>query len=157
VDLVHAHQYTPFLYALLGRWLYRRPPVLFMEHGRHHPDYPRRKRIWANRLLLEKRDRVVGVGETVRRALIANEGLPAGRVSVISPGAPLAPPLNGARTRGEVRRELGFDADELVMFQVARLDPVKDHATAVRTLARVLPCRPDACLVVVGEGPERPA
>jgi glycosyltransferase involved in cell wall biosynthesis len=157
VDLVHAHQYTPFLYALLGRWLYRRPPVLFMEHGRHQPDYPRRKRIWANRLLLEKRDRVVGVGETVRRALIENEGLPAGRVSVIYNGVHLAPLLNGAHNRGEVRRELGLGADDLVMFQVARLDPIKDHATAVRTLARVLPHRPDASLVVVGEGPERPS
>jgi glycosyltransferase involved in cell wall biosynthesis len=157
IDLVHAHQYTPFLYTLVGRWFYRRPPVLFMEHGRHQPDYPRRKRIWANRLLLERRDRVVGVGETVRRALIDNEGLPPERVAVVYNGVHLEPLLNGAANREEVRRELGFAADDLVIFQVARLDPIKDHATALRTLARVLPARPNAFLVVVGEGPERAA
>ena len=46
-------QYGPFFYALLARWGYRRPPILFLEHGRHFPDYPRRKRILANRLLLD--------------------------------------------------------------------------------------------------------
>src|SRR5262249_13591785 len=36
VDLVHAHQYTPFFYAMMARLLYRRPPILFTEHGRHY-------------------------------------------------------------------------------------------------------------------------
>src|SRR6266536_3003325 len=31
VDLIHAHQYTPFFYALMARLVYRRSPVLFME------------------------------------------------------------------------------------------------------------------------------
>jgi len=66
VDLVHAHQYTPFFYGAMARLLFRPPPVLFTEHGRWYPDYPRPKRILANRLLLDRRDRVIGVGESVR-------------------------------------------------------------------------------------------
>src|SRR5947209_13531305 len=31
VALVHAHQYTPFFYALAARLFYRRPPILFTE------------------------------------------------------------------------------------------------------------------------------
>ena len=42
VDLLHVHQYTPFFYAMTARVLCRRPPVLFTEHGRWYPDYPRR-------------------------------------------------------------------------------------------------------------------
>jgi glycosyltransferase involved in cell wall biosynthesis len=38
---------------------------------------------------------------------------------------------------------------------VARLDYLKDHATAVRTLGQVARGRPDARLVLAGEGPER--
>ena len=45
VDLVHAHQYTPFFYSLTARLLVRRLGIMFTEHGRHFPDYPRRKRI----------------------------------------------------------------------------------------------------------------
>lgn len=62
VDLIHAHQYVPFFYSLASRLFYRRPPVVFTEHGRVHPDWRRRKRVVANRLLLSRRDRVVGVG-----------------------------------------------------------------------------------------------
>jgi glycosyltransferase involved in cell wall biosynthesis len=154
VDLVHAHQYTPFFYALMGRWVCRRPPVLFTEHGRHQPDYPRRKRMLANRLLLEKRDRVVGVGRAVRDALIANEGIPPPRVAVLYNGVDLQP-FAAAADRDAARREMGLGPEHLVLIQVARLDYLKDHLTAVRTLERVLARRPEARLVLVGEGPER--
>lgn len=157
VDLVHAHQYTPFFYTLAARRLYRRPPLLFTEHGRHHPDYPRRKRMLANRLLLEARDRVVGVGQAVRQALIHNEGIPDHRVGVIYNGVNLAPFSNGRPDRLAVRREIGVGADDLVLLQVARLNYLKDHATALRTLARLRPERPNARLILVGEGEERNA
>ncbi len=156
-DLVHAHQYAPFFYALAARRLYRRPPLLFTEHGRQHPDYPRRKRIVANRLLLEARDRVVGVGQAVRRALINNEGIPDHRVEVIYNGVNLAPFSNGRPDRLAVRREIGVGADDLVLLQVARLNYLKDHATALRTLGRLRRERPTARLVLIGEGEERRA
>jgi glycosyltransferase involved in cell wall biosynthesis len=155
VDLLHAHQYTPFFYSLTARFLYRRPAVLFTEHGRHYPDYPRRKRMLANRLLLQRRDCVVGVGEAVRQALIRNEGLSPERVSVIYNGIDLAAFANGVHERLAVRQEIGVGASDLVLLQVARLDYLKDHATALRMLERVVKSCPQARLVLVGEGPER--
>jgi glycosyltransferase involved in cell wall biosynthesis len=155
VSLLHAHQYTPFFYALAARLLCRRPPVLFTEHGRWYPDYPRRKRILANRLLLERRDRVIGVGEAVRQALIRNEGIPARRVEVIYNGVDVAAFSRRTADREGLRREMGLAADDLVILQVARLDHLKDHATAIRTVERVVGLRPDVRLVLIGEGPER--
>jgi len=157
VDLVHAHQYTPFFYALLARFLYRRPPVLFTEHGRHYPDYPRRKRILANRVLLQRRDRVVGVGQAVRQALIANEGIPAERIAVLYNGIDLTSFSSDAAGGLAVRQELGLSPQDLVIVQVARLDYLKDHATAIRALERVVQQRPEARLLLVGEGPQREA
>lgn len=156
VDLIHAHQYTPYFYASLARRLYRRPPILFTEHGRFFPDLPNRKRIIANRLLLERRDRVVGVGESVRQALIHNEGIPPSRVGVIYNGVDLEAFSSEAADRESVRRELGLRSDEFAIFQVARLDHLKDHSTAIRTIARVVQRRPVARLVLIGEGPEEP-
>jgi glycosyltransferase involved in cell wall biosynthesis len=46
------------------------------------------------------------------------------------------------------------EGGDFVILQVARLDYLKDHATALRGLAQVLPQRPNARLVLVGEGPE---
>jgi L-malate glycosyltransferase len=155
VDLVHAHQYTPFFYGLSARLFHRRPAVLFTEHGRHFPDYPRPKRKVVNRLLLERRDRVIGVGQAVRRALIDNEGIPARRVSVIYNGIDTGNIAALNHDRDAVRRELGFGSGEFVILLVARLDYLKDHATAVRTMKRVIAQCPQARLVLVGEGPEQ--
>lgn len=157
VDLLHAHQYTPFFYGMTARVMCRRPPVLFTEHGRWYPDYPRRKRIVANRLLLERRDRVVGVGQSVRQALVDNEGFPSDRVEVIYNGVDMTPFTHAQLERATVRSELGAPEDEVLILQVARLDPLKDHATAVRTLSRVVHAGVKARLVLVGEGPEEPA
>jgi glycosyltransferase involved in cell wall biosynthesis len=155
VALLHAHQYTPFFYALTARWLGRRIPVLFTEHGRHFPDYPRRKRIIANWLLLSRRDRVVGVGEAVRRALVANEGIAAERVGVIYNGVNLEPFSLRSSDRDSARREMRVGPNDLVVIQVARLDYLKDHLTALRALDHVAARRRDVRLVLVGEGPER--
>ncbi|HEX8200995.1 MAG TPA: glycosyltransferase [Isosphaeraceae bacterium] len=156
VGLVHAHQYTPFFYAAAARLGAARPPIAFTEHGRTFPDYRRPKRVVANRLLLRWRDRVVGVGHDVRRALVEHEGIPPGRVEVIYNGIDMAPiaPADDPEARDRARRELGVGPEDFVAIQVARLDPVKDHPLALRALARVVARRPEARLVVVGEGPE---
>jgi glycosyltransferase involved in cell wall biosynthesis len=111
----------------------------------------------VNRLLLERRDRVVGVGQSVRRALIQNEGIPASRVGVIYNGIDTANFRGALHDKASVRRDLGLDPADFVVLMVARLDYLKDHATAVRTIQRVIAQRPKAKLVLVGEGPERNA
>ncbi|MBX9789759.1 MAG: glycosyltransferase [Pirellulales bacterium] len=159
IDLVHAHQYTPFFYVVAARHFHRRPPILFTEHGRWFPDFPRPKRMLFNRLFMGSRDRAVGVGEAVRRALVDNEGLPPDRVSVIYNGVDLAPyraclsDRQGIRTR--VRADLGVSESELVLAQIARLDDLKDHATAVRAMSRIAAAVPSSLLLIVGDGPER--
>jgi sugar transferase (PEP-CTERM/EpsH1 system associated) len=157
VDLIHAHQYTPFFYSLIARLRARRPPILFQEHGRHHPDTRRVKRVLANRILLERRDRVVGVGESVRQALIEKEGIPAGRVSVIYNGIDLPPRGFVQSERAVARQELGVGPAEPLIIQVARLDYLKDHATAIRSIAHVVNRWPNARLFLVGDGPLREA
>src|SRR5262249_18014978 len=103
-----------------------------------------------------RRDRVVGVGESVRRALIDNEGFPCHRVQVIYNGVDLTPFAEAGSQRSAIRSELGVSANELLILQVARLDALKDHATAVRTLSHVVSRGIKAQVVLVGEGPEEP-
>ena len=153
VDLVHAHQYTPFFYSAMARFPSRRPPILFTEHGRPFPDYPRPKRLAANRVLLGRRDRIVAVGQAVRQALIVNEGIPDRRVEVIYNGIDMTA-FSAGGDRSALRHELDLGPDDLVLLQVARLDPYKDHATALRTIEIVARSRPEARLVLVGEGSE---
>lgn len=159
VDMIHAHQHAPFFYSALSRLGRSAPPILFTEHGRHHPDHPGLKRRLANRLLLRPRDRIVAVGEAVRSALIHNEGLPAHRVSVAYNGIPIDrfDRTFSTEERAEARREMGVELDNLLLIQVARLDYLKDHATALRVLRRLADRAPEARLALVGEGPEESA
>ncbi|MFZ5830720.1 MAG: glycosyltransferase [Planctomycetota bacterium] len=155
VELVHAHQYTPFFYAAAARRFRSGPPILFTEHGRWFPDLPNRKRMIFNRLMLRRSDRVVGVGESVRRALVRNEGLPSRRVGVIYNGVDAAAFARNGHPAALVRAECGVAPDDFVVIQVARLDHLKDHVTAIRTIERLSKRCPQARLILVGDGPEQ--
>lgn len=157
-SLFHAHQYTPFFQCMLSRGLLGGRPIVFTEHGRHFPDLPSRKRSIVNRLLLRRSDRLIGVGEAVRLALIQNEGLPANRVEVVYNGVDLealAKPSPGAREK--IRQELELKSDQFVLTQVARLHQLKDHQTALRAIAGAVRAVPHLHLLIVGDGEERAA
>lgn len=158
VDVLHAHQYTPFFQSLIGRLSRWQTPIVFTEHGRHFPDSRSAKRVAVNRLLMRRRDRVIGVGASVRRTLIANEGISADRVEVIYNGVELGPfeaVRDDSVLRREVRNELGLADDERVILQVARLNPLKDHLTAISTIRKLRDYGVKARLVLAGEGEER--
>jgi L-malate glycosyltransferase len=106
----------------------------------------------ANRLLLERRDRVVAVGHAVKQALIEKEGLPPARVEVVYNGVELSPYLERRGDRLAVRQEIGVEPDAFVIIQVARLNHLKDHGTALRALTRIVRQRDDVRLVLVGIG-----
>ncbi|RMG01842.1 MAG: glycosyltransferase [Planctomycetota bacterium] len=157
VDVYLAHQYTPFFYTLLSRRGGSRPPIVFVEHGRFHPDRRSWKHIVVDRLLLRKRDRVLAVGKQVASALVRNEGIPARRIEVVYNGVDTASIAAIGGVRAEVRRELHLDDDAPVAIQVARLDPIKDHMTSLAAFRQVRARFPHARLVIVGDGPQREA
>lgn len=156
VDIVHAHQFTPYFYATLARIPFRTPPVLFTEHGRFHPDYPRPKRMLYNKIATSRRDRVVAVGEAVRQALINNEGFPPNRVEVIYNGINLVPFHDASnQSTNRIRAEFSIPDSTFLVAHVARLDPIKDHVTAIRAVSNLVESGIDAKLLIVGDGPER--
>ncbi len=138
IDLLHAHQYTPFFYASLSRRFSKTPAILFTEHGRHYPDPRKFKRVIANQLLLRKHDRITAVGAWVKQALVDKEGLPDKRIQVIYNGIDpqqFQPVNQRLEERTAVRTELDLTDDQIIVAQVARFHPVKDHATALNAWA----------------------
>lgn len=154
IDLYHAHQYTPFFYAAWSRRWRAKPYILFTEHGRHYPDYRRPKRVVVNRFLLRRHDRVNAVGHFVKQALVNHEGIAPGRIEVIYNGIDpqqFADARN-EQTRSAIRTELGIGDEQVMVLQVARFHPVKDHATAIRAMALAVQEAPQAVLVLAGDG-----
>ena len=55
LDIVHAHQYSPFFYAALAKVLcLGKPKLILTEHGRHYPDKVSPVRRAINRLVLDQ-------------------------------------------------------------------------------------------------------
>ncbi|MEO2045794.1 MAG: glycosyltransferase [Pirellulales bacterium] len=156
-DLIHCHQYTPYFYGVTARGIFGRLPIVFTEHGRHHPDQRKWKRVLFNRIADRSSDRVIGVGEAVKRALVANEGFHEKRVGVIYNGVPLAPIMEATADREGVRREFDVPQNGKIIIQVARLDYLKDHITAVRAVRELTTSDALVYWLVVGDGPERAA
>ena len=155
VDLVHAHQYTPFFYSVAARGIFGRVPLVFTEHGRHFPDERRWKRVVFNRTMARSNDRIIGVGESVKRALVTNEGFPDSRVGVIYNGVPVFNNVDKPVDHVAVRQELDMPPDAHVIVQVARLDYLKDHLTAARAFGQLVNRVPNVYWLIVGDGPER--
>lgn len=135
IQLLHAHQYTPFFYASLSRGLFRsRPRVMFTEHGRHYPDVRKFRHVIANKVLLRRDDRVTAVGQFVKQAVVDKEAIGADRIEVIYNGIDtnkFTPDTDGS-LRTAARASLGIDPQRPVVLQVARFHAVKDHETAIR-------------------------
>ncbi|MDO4568880.1 MAG: glycosyltransferase [Planctomycetia bacterium] len=162
VDLVHAHQYTPFFYALASRGLRRTPPLLFTEHGRFYPDIPNWKHKIFNRLLIGSQDRATAVSDSVRLAVERCEGISASRIDLIYNGIDgerFLPNRLTPEEKGDLRRSLGVAEKEKVILLTARLDPIKDHRTALLAFQKLLqtPLETPVVLLMAGDGPERRA
>lgn len=159
IEVLHAHQYTPFFYSALAKRKCRtaRPKLFFTEHGRHYPDKVNWKRRMANMLVLARyADSIGACSRFSADAVVKVDGFP--RCSVILNGVP----LEKFRRRGTLeerkalRRSLGLDEARPVVVCVARFHPVKDHMTLLKAWKIVADRHPDAQLLLLGEGEERP-
>lgn len=158
VQVVHAHQYTPFFYSALARVAAGGGPrVIFTEHGRHFPDTVGRMRRWSNRWVLSRlateTNAVCGFSA---RALQSIDGFSRTKVDVIENGIDLDRyhrPVDVASAKRHVKLSEG----RRYIATVARFHPVKDHPTLLDAFGIVAAAVPDVDLLLVGDGPLRPA
>jgi L-malate glycosyltransferase len=153
IDVLHCHQYSPFVYGRIAAMWNRRLRIVYTEHGRLSDAPPSWKRRLVNPLLSRFDGRIVAVSHELRDYMIESR-FPRERVSVIHNGIE---PGQAASTldRRRARMLLGLDERAFVVTTVARLDPVKDLITLLDAFAFVRKRVPSARLVIVGDGPER--
>lgn len=152
IDVVHTHNYSPWIYAGLSQ-PGSRVRLVHTEHSIVDGGF--RRRLWAERWLSRSTDAVVAVSDDVRDGLVHLAGIDARRVRVIVNGVDTTHYAPSAALRSRARSELGIAADELVFGTVARLVPVKDQSTLVRAFGQVVELHQKSRLVLVGDGPLR--
>jgi L-malate glycosyltransferase len=153
IDVLHCHQYSPFVYGRFATVWNRRLKIVYTEHGRLSDARPSRKRRLVNPWLSRFDGSIVAVSHELREYMI-DARFPRDRVDVVHNGVePAAVPSGADRRRA--RHELGLDDRAFVVATVARLDPVKDLTTLLEAFAIVRRRVPSAQLLIVGDGPER--
>jgi glycosyltransferase involved in cell wall biosynthesis len=156
VEVLHAHQYTPFFYAALAKPLCRPMPKLILtEHGRHFPDVVSTERAAVNRLVLDHlADEVNACIGFSAKALCRKDGFRGSRIRVIQNGIDVdryAP----AEDQAAHKKSLGLDPDRRYVVHVARHHPVKDQPTLLRGFAAAAEHHEDVDLLMAGDGPLR--
>jgi glycosyltransferase involved in cell wall biosynthesis len=156
VELIHAHQYSPFFYAALAKGLCGlRPRLILTEHGRHYPDKVSPLRRAVNRLVLDHlADAVTACCRFSAEGLSKVDGFAGRRIEVIENGIEVDR-YGPATNKQTAKEKVGLDADRQYIIHVARHHPVKDQPTLLRGFAATAPGLPGVDLLMVGDGPLR--
>jgi glycosyltransferase involved in cell wall biosynthesis len=138
-DLVHTHLVHADVYgAFAGH------PLVSTKHN----DDPFRAGAFrfVERALARRTRRIITITNALARFQIERVGLPADKVEVIHYGLDAPPAAWGTNSPDEAR------PGERILLAVCRLEPQKGVDVAIRALTEI----PNARLVVLGEGPQRP-
>lgn len=155
VAVVHAHQYSPMVYAVLAGLGLRGTTLVYTEHGRNYPEHLSWKRRLVNPLLGRLADHLVSISHSTRHSMISCDRLPAGRIRVIHNGVDVRR-ARGSAPAGQKRAELGIPEGCAVVGSAARLEEVKNLPMMLRAFRQVLAARRDTVLVVAGTGSLEP-
>jgi L-malate glycosyltransferase len=154
-DVVHAHQRPAFFYGLLAGLLHA-TPLVYTEHGPGEGRGPSRKKKMFNRLLARRARRITAVAEDLKRRLIEVEGFNSLQIDVIPNGVDLGR-FGSPVSQAVARARHGLPPQAQILGTVGRLHAVKNQALLLHVIARLNKRVPNALLVVVGSGAERPA
>lgn len=152
-DVVQAHGGSTLKYtipAVIGR----RVKVVYRQIGPTSPKMMGPLRRAGNSLLMRRADRVVPVGEAVRRNVVEIFRIPGERVITIPNGVDPSR-LNPVKGRQETRRALGIPPTSPVLLSLGALTWEKDPIAHVKIGAHLVRRLPEAVHIIVGDGPMR--
>ena len=152
IDIVHCHQYTPYIYGVFAAML-TSTKVIFTEHGRFYPDSSTWKRKLINPLLNLFTSATTAISNATKDALVMYENIPRGSIEVVYNG--IAPLTYDDAEVTRLKTKYDIAANQLCIGTIARLDPIKNHKMMLHAFKEVLNKGILAKLVIVGDGEER--
>jgi glycosyltransferase involved in cell wall biosynthesis len=152
IDILHCHQYTPWVYGALASWLTGRK-IIFTEHGRFYPDQSSWKRRYINPFLARITDHITAISKATKQALVDFEFLHSDKIEVIYNGI-VGFDANPQQS-DKLRKELKIPQETLVLGTISRLDPIKNHGLLINAFAEVLDKYPNCLLLIIGDGETR--
>lgn len=156
IQVMHAHQYTPFFYSALAKaWSSANYKLILTEHGRHFPDVVSFKRRMANRWILSRYLNAINACCLFSAtALAKNDGFTTHPIEVIENGIEWER-YQTHSDKTTLRAKLGLDANRKYVACVARFHPIKDHTSLLQGFAQLAKQQTNVDLLLIGDGPRR--
>jgi glycosyltransferase involved in cell wall biosynthesis len=157
--IVHTHTAKAGTLGRLAAIATGVPIVVHTYHGHVLNGYFSPAKTWVftmiERLLALGTTRLLAVSNRVRGELLEKGiGRPE-RFQVVPLGFDLDVLQQASRRRGELRAELGLDANAPLIGIVARLVPIKAHEVFFDAAARIAAQLPEARFLIIGDGERR--
>jgi glycosyltransferase involved in cell wall biosynthesis len=148
-DVIHCHQYTPFVYGVLAS-LFTGAKVIFTEHGRFYPDYGTWKRKLINPLFSVFTANIMAISQATKQALVKFEGFNADKIEVIYNGIADKSGIEVDETSLKVQ----FDIPQstFIFGTISRLQPIKNQSMMIKAFKQVHDQVKDIHLLIVGDG-----
>jgi glycosyltransferase involved in cell wall biosynthesis len=152
IDILHCHQYTPYVYGLLAS-LGTPCKIIFTEHGRFFPDTKKLKRVMINPVFEKFTRSITAISSATVDALVQFENFSRKRIMLIYNGLDDAGYQN--RNSEKLKQKYHISENDFVLGTVARLDPIKNQKMMLHALAELLKQRGNIKLLIIGDGSER--
>ena len=157
LDILHARGWPTLVETAVAALLANITTTVYGFHGKTIDDlqgigFVRRL---AQRLFIRSYSRIITLNQLMASDFAGECGLPPNQVRIIPNGVDIHH-FSPRADRSDLRKQFGLPPDRLILGNVARLDPVKNHEMIIRTLPRLRqhPSRP--FVLLVGEGGHRP-
>ena len=153
VDVFHSHDIYGNIFGVpWARWA---GVGAVVASRRWWDSTPRRSHRLVNRVAYQFAHYVTANSETVGM-LLRGEGVPSSRIRIVPNfvASSAFEPVTQAE-RASARATFGIPREALLLGCVARLEPVKDHASVLRAVAAVEGRFPNVHLLLAGDGSQR--
>ena len=152
IQILHLHNSTALFYGVIAGKIARVPIVVYTEHARDV--FPNIKVRISDKLLSLFTDKVIVVSDYLKKNLIEYEWFNPSKIMTIYNGVDETKFKIESNT-GEIRDRLGLSAASKIIGIVARLDPIKNHKSAIKAIRLIVERFSNAVLLIVGDGPLR--
>ncbi len=154
-DIVHTHSSKAGVLGRSAAWRLGLP-VVHTIHGSPFHAYQSRVAYqayrWAEAWAARRCDRLISVCDAMTTQYVAAGIASPDKFVTVYSGMEVEPFLNPPRSRDEVRRELGYSPQEIVVAKVARLFGLKGHEDVIAAAPRVLAANPNVRFLFIGDG-----
>ncbi len=154
-DVVHTHSAKGGILGRLAAWSLGVPAIVHTVHGAPFGPFdpwPRRKFYAAcERYAARRCHHLISVADAMTDLMVAAKVAPREKFTTIYSGMDVDPFLHANDHREQVRQELGYKPEHVVVGKIARLFELKGHEDVI-TAAMYLDRDPNLRFLFVGDG-----